>query len=389
MAHSNTVLSQLLKLMPRHEIERLANTCDGKRRSDALSRWSQLVALFTGHLGNRRSLRDIDAMFQSQSQHHYHMGSQAISRSALGRANEKLDYDFFSQLFGVLYQRCAGHQPKHGFRFKHKLFSLDGSLVDLSLKIFPSANYNRMKAAYKLHIGLDHDGLIPAFASLTDGHVSEINEADQWSFPKGSVLVFDKGYSRYSWHKSLTERGLFWVTRIRGNAHYRVVERRDVSQFSHITSDQTIVYTAKKAQEADLYPVRRVGYTDPETGKHYVFTTNQFDWSPQTIADIYKQRWQVELFFKWIKQNLKIKTFLGNSKNAVMSQVMVALCVYLLLSYLKFQSKITKSLQEILQLIQLNLFIRRPLLELLMPINKPPPDISQLRLALSRDYVGQ
>ena len=157
----------------------------------------------------------------------------------------------------------------------------------------------------------------------------------------------------------------------------------------HITSDQTIVYTAKKAQEADLYPVRRVGYTDPETGKHYVFTTNQFDWSPQTIADIYKQRWQVELFFKWIKQNLKIKTFLGNSKNAVMSQVMVALCVYLLLSYLKFQSKITKSLQEILQLIQLNLFIRRPLLELLMPINKPPPDISQLRLALSRDYVGQ
>ena len=317
------------------------------------------------------------------------MGSQAISRSALGRANEKLDYDFFSQLFGVLYQRCAGHQPKHGFRFKHKLFSLDGSLVDLSLKIFPSANYNRMKAAYKLHIGLDHDGLIPAFASLTDGHVSEINEADQWSFPKGSVLVFDKGYSRYSWHKSLTERGLFWVTRIRGNAHYRVVERRDVSQFSHITSDQTIVYTAKKAQEADLYPVRRVGYTDPETGKHYVFTTNQFDWSPQTIADIYKQRWQVELFFKWIKQNLKIKTFLGNSKNAVMSQVMVALCVYLLLSYLKFQSKITKSLQEILQLIQLNLFIRRPLLELLMPINKPPPDISQLRLALSRDYVGQ
>jgi len=246
-----------------------------------------------------------------------------------------------------------------------------------------------MKAAFKLHVGLDHDGLIPAFVSVTEGKAGEINEADQWDFPKGSVLVFDKGYGRYAWHKSLTDRGLFWVTRIRGNALYRVIERRDVSQYSHITSDQTIVYTAKKAQEYELYPVRRVGYIDPATGKHYVFITNQFDWSAQTIADIYKQRWQVELFFKWIKQNLKIKTFLGHSKNAVMTQIMVALCAYLLLSYLKFQSKLTKSLQEILRLLQINLFMRRPLWELLQPIVRPPPDRYQLAFSLSRDYVGQ
>lgn len=389
MAHCNTVLSQLLKLVPRHEIERLANQVDGKRRSDALSRWSQFVALMTGHLANRRSLRDIETTLQTQSQHHYHLGTQSVSRSALSRANEQLDYDFFTGLFAALYQRCTQHQPRHGFRFKHKLFSLDGSLIDLSMKIFPWADYNSMKAAFKLHIGLDHDGLIPAFVSLTDGKAGEIDQADQWDFPKGSVLVFDKGYSRYAWHKSLSDRGLFWITRIRGNALYRVTERRDVSQYDHITSDQTIVYTSQRAQGYALYPVRRIGYKDPETGKRYIFTTNQFDWSAQTIADIYKQRWQVELFFKWIKQNLKIKTFLGHSKNAVMTQIMVALCAYLLLSYLKFQSKLTKSLQEILQLIQINLFIRRPLLELLLPFERPPPDTSQLAFSLSRDYVGQ
>ena len=389
MAYSNTVLSQLLKLVPRHEIERLAIQHDGKRRSDALSRWSQFVALLTGHLASRRSLRDIEAMLQTQSHQKYHLGTQSVSRSALGRADEQLDYELFSSLFAALYRRCTQHQPRHGFRFKNKLFSLDGSLIDLSMKIFPWADFNSMKAAFKLHVGLDHDGLIPAFVSVTEGKAGEINEADQWNFPKGSVLVFDKGYGRYAWHKSLTDRGLFWVTRIRGNALYRVIEQRDVSQYSHITSDQTIVYTAKKAQEYELYPVRRVGYIDPTTGKHYVFITNQFDWSAQTIADIYKQRWQVELFFKWIKQNLKIKTFLGHSKNAVMTQIMVALCAYLLLSYLKFQSKLTKSLQQILQLLQINLFMRRPLLELLQPIMRPPPDGSQLAFSLSRDYVGQ
>lgn len=389
MAHNNTVLSQLLKLIPRHEIERLSNQHDGKRRSDALSRWSQFVALLTGHLSNRRSLRDIEATLQAQAHHQYHLGTQPISRSALGRVNEQLDYAFFTELFSRLYQRCISHQPRHGFRFKNKLFSLDGSLIDLSMKIFPWADYNSMKAAFKLHVGLDHDGLIPAFVSLTEGKAGEVDEAAQWNFPKGSVLVFDKGYSRYAWHKSLTDKGLFWVTRIRGNALYRIVERRDVSQYDHITSDQTIVYTSKRAQNDNLYPVRRVGYTDPVTGKHYVFTTNHFDWSAQTIADIYKQRWQVELFFKWIKQNLKIKTFLGHSKNAVMTQIMVALCAYLLLSYLKFKSKITKSLQQILQLLQVNLFIRRPLLTLLLPTKEPPPDNRQLAFKLSRNYLGQ
>lgn len=215
--------------------------------------------------------------------------------------------------------------------------------------------------------------------------VSETSQARLWNYPKGSVLVFDKGYNSYQWHNTLTDKGIIWVTRIRGNALYRVLERRSTGNNTAITSDQTIEYTGKQAHKTPLRPVRRIGYKDPETNKHYVFITNNFRWSAQTIADIYKQRWQVELFFKWIKQNLKIKSFLGTTENAVMTQVMVALCNYLLLAYLKFKSKAAFSLQKIIRLLQTNLFSRRSLLGLMRPINTDrPPDI-QLQLSLVRN----
>ena len=384
MAYNSSVLSQLLKLLPRHEFEKQANGCDGKRRSDAMSRWSQFVALSIGQLAGRRSLRDIEATVRSQRHHHYHLGSQSISKSALGRANEQLDYRFYEGLFQSLYQRCMSSTRSHGFRFQHKLFSLDASLIDVSMQVFPWADFNRKKSAFKLHLGLDHDGLIPAFARVTRGKVSDMAQARLLALPSSSVVVFDKGFNCYRWHNSLTEQGIFFVSRIRGNAKYRVLKRHAVNKGSGITSDQTIEYTALRKDGDKLKPIRRVGYRDPETGKHYVFITNQFSWSAKTIADIYKQRWQVELFFKWIKQNLKIKAFLGTSENAVMTQIMAALCVYLLLAYLKFQSKISKSLQQIVRLLQLNLFTRRSLLDLLQPPDQrglPPP---QLKLGLVR-----
>ena len=385
MAYHTTILSQILKLVPRLEFERLGNQHDGRRRSDALSRWSQFVALSIGQLAGRTSLRDIETTLHSKSHHRYHLGSQSVSRSALGRANEQLDYRFYVALFQTLYQRCTEHAPKHPFRFKRKLFSLDGTLISLSLKVFPWADYNCKKAAFKLHIGLDHDGLIPAFAAVTLGRQSESSQARLWDYPEGSVLVFDKGYNSYQWHNTLTEKGIIWVTRIRGNALYRVLERRSTGNNTAITSDQTIEYTGKQVHKTALRPIRRIGYRDPETNKHYVFITNNFRWSAQTIADIYKQRWQVELFFKWIKQNLKIKSFLGTTENAVMTQVMVALCNYLLLSYLKFKSKAAYSLQKIIRLLQTNLFSRRPLLELLLPLHTDRPPDMQMQLALVRN----
>ena len=384
MSHSNTVLSQLLKLMPRHEFERLANQADGKVRCTALSRWSQFVALTVGQLSGRQSLRDIESYLATQQHLHYHLGLQAVSKSALARANENRDAMFYTRLFEVLYQRCTNHTGGHGFRFKSKLFSLDGTLLDASMKLFPWADYNRKKAAFKLHIGLDHDGLIPCFAQVTEGRVSENEQAQLFNAPKGSVLVFDRGYNNYRWYKSLTDKGIYWVTRIRRNAKYAVLERRDCGNHPNVTSDQIIKYSSKQRDSEQLYPIRRIGYRDPETARQYVFITNHFNWSAQTIADIYKQRWQVELFFKWIKQNLKIKTFLGNSKNAVLTQVMAALCVYLLLAFMKFQSKLSHSMQQLTRLLHVNLFSKRnisTLFEKLKPDKNPKP---QLTLALVR-----
>ncbi len=370
MAHNNTILSQILRLVPRHEFKTLTIKHDGKRRSDAMSRWSQFVAMAIAQFSGRASLRDIESTIASQKHLGYHLGSGPIKRATLSRANQNLDFHFYEALFSKLYALCQSRSGKHRFRFKGKLFSLDSSLLDVSMKVFPQANYNNRKAAYKLHVGLDHDGLIPAFAAVTPGKTGDQTQAKLMHFPKGSVIVFDKGYNDYGWHNQLTEKGIFWVTRIRGNAKYRVLARRCVNRSQGITSDQTIEFTSVRSSKKHLRPVRRIGYRDAETGKHYVFTTNRFDWSAKTIADIYKQRWQVELFFKWIKQNLKIKAFMGNTDNAVMTQVMIALCVYLILAYLKFQSRIVQSLQQISRLIHLNLFARRDLIELF----KPPPD---------------
>lgn len=305
-----------------------------------------------------------------------------MTKSALGRANEQLDHRFYCGLFSRLYARCEGKGGGHPFRFKGKLFSLDGSLFNVAMEIFPWTNYNNKKAAFKLHLGLDHDGLIPAFASVTLGKESEMSQARLFDFPKGSVVVFDKGYNDYTWHDALTDKGVFFVTRIRGNAVYDVIDSNPVREGSGVLADEIIRYSSKKNLERKLKPVRKIVYRDAETGKEFTFITNHFRWSASTIAAIYKQRWQVELFFKWIKQNLKIRSFIGTSMNAVITQIMVALCVYLILAWMKFTFSIGKSLMQIARLLNMNLFVSRDLIALLKPLKPKVENSPQLRLAL-------
>lgn len=257
----------------------------------------------------------------------------------------------YEALFGQLYARCQQLAPKHRFRFKNKLYSLDASLIDLSLKIFPWAHYALGKAAMKLHIGLDHAGYIPQFATITEGKVSDIEIGRTLQFSKGSIVVFDKGYTDYKWFKALNNKGVFFVTRLRKNAIWRVNERRGINKSTGLTCDQTITLTGIKPRKLGMPQLRRIGYRDPETGRHYEFVTNNFELSAKTIADIYKERWQVELFFKWIKQNLKLKAFIGNSKNAIMTQIWVALCTCLMLAYIKFSAKLDWSLQKIIRIL--------------------------------------
>ena len=382
MAHHNTVFSQILKLIPRHEFETLANKHHSGRSFRTASRWSQFVTMAMAQLSGRNSLRDIVDNISAQAHRLYHLGSAKLSRSNLSRINEDKPYALYEALFGKLLNRCQGMVPGHNFRFDNPLYSLDASTIDLCLSAFPWADFRTTKGAIKLHVGLNHAGYLPEFVTITDGKTSDIEAGRALEFPKGSMVAIDRGYNDYAWYNQLTEKGIFFVTRLKSNAKTRVVSRRPVLSSKGLTSDQTIEFTGVQTAKKCPIQLRRIGYRDPETGKHYIFLTNNFKLAAKTIADIYKARWQVELFFKWIKQNLKIKSFIGTSKNAVMTQIWIALCVYLLLAFLKFQSKLKKSMQQILRLLQLNLFEKRDLMALLR--GDPPLDsktsINQLAL---------
>ena len=378
MSHHNTVFSQLLKLIPRHEFETLAKQHHTGRSFRTASRWSQFVTLAMAQLSGRNSLRDIVENMSAQVHRLYHLGSVKLSRSNLSRINESKPY----ALFGKLLVRCQSVAPDHNFRFNNPLISLDASTIDLCLSVFPWADFRTTKGAVKLHVGLNHRGYLPEFVTITEGKDHDVTVGRTLAFSKGSIIVIDKAYNDYAWYKQLTDKGIFFVTRLKTNARYRVVSRRSVLKDKGLTCDQTIEFTGAQMAKRCPIQLRRIGYRDPVTGKHYVFLTNNFKLSAKTIADIYKARWQVELFFKWVKQNLKIKSFIGTSKNAVMTQIWIALCIYLLLAFIKFQSKLTKSMQQILRLLQLNLFEKRDLMALLRgdPPEEKLYDINQMAL---------
>ena len=373
MTHCNTIFSQILKLIPRHEFETLAKEHHSGRAFRTSSRWSQFVTLGMAQLAGRKSLRDIAVNVSAQAHRLYHLGSAKLTRSNLSRINENKPYTLYESLAGKLLGRCQGMTPGHNFRFKNQLYSLDSSTIDLCLSIFPWAKFRTTKSAIKLHVGLNHNGYLPEFVTITDGKASDIEIGRALQFPQGSIVAIDRGYNDYSWYNLLTKNKVFFVTRLKINAKFKVISRRSVLKNKGLTSDQAIKFTAMKPAKECPIELRRIGYRDKETGKHYVFLTNNFKLSAKTIADIYKARWQVELFFKWVKQNLKIKSFIGTSKNAVMTQIWIAVCIYLLLAFIKFQSKINKTMQQILRLLQLNLFEKRDLMALLRgdpPINK-------------------
>jgi len=376
LAHNNTVLSQFLKLVCRHEFEGLAKQHHTGQKLRKMTRWNQFTSLMLAQLTGRTSLRDIESNMSAQEAKLYHLGVQKVSRSTLSRVNENQPNTLYEALFTRLLHRCQSRAPRHGFRFKNRLFSMDASTIDLCLSVFPWAKFRTTKGAIKLHAVVDHDGYLPAFVSVTNGKVHEVNMAKQLTLPKESIVVFDRGYTDYSYYHALNSRDIWFVTRQKKNAVYQVTARRSVRKSTGLTSDQTIEMTGTKSDQCPI-PLRRIGYRDLETGKHYVFLTNNFRLSAKTIADIYKARWQIEMFFKWIKQNLKIKTFLGTSRNAVMTQIWIAMCAYLILSYLRFSSCMHRSIGQILKVLQLNIFERRELIPLIQGITGEPPGINK------------
>ena len=301
-------------------------------------------------------MRDLVDSISAQQQRLYHLGSAKLSRSNLARINENKPHELYQALFGVLLKRCQSSAPGHGFRFKNELYSMDATTIDLCLSLFPWASFRKAKGGIKLHVAMNHKGNLPEFVSVTEAREHEVAQGRCVDFLKGSIVAVDRGYTDYEWYKSLSDKGVYFVARLKSNATTRVLERREVDRSTGLTCDQTVEFTGVLTLKRCPIPLRRVGYRDPSTGKHYVFLTNNFTLAASTIAALYKSRWQIELFFKWIKQNLKIKSFLGTSKNAVMTQIWIALCVYLLVAYLKFISKTKRSMQQIVRLLQMNLF---------------------------------
>jgi putative transposase len=375
----------MLKLIPRHHFSRLEQEHGTGRQARSFTRWNQLVHLVFIQLTARASLRDGVASLKARFKNLYHLGARPVARSTFADANNRRPASFFEALFGVMYRRCQPLAPKHKFKFKNKLYSLDSTVVSLCLSLFPWASFRRTKAGLKLHTLLDHDGYLPAFVAVSPAREPDIKKARSLRLPKGSIVVEDLGYTDYAWYGHLTGQKIFFVTRQKRNAAYEVLERHSVNKTQGLLSDQTIRLTGAKALECP-FPLRRIAYRDPASGKRYVFLTNHFNLSAKTIPDIYKERWQIEIFFRWIKQNLKIKAFIGNSENAVLSQIFAALIVYLLLCYLKFLCNLGITLQTLMRLLQLNLFRTCPFKELFEPPSASTNiinDSKQLTLALA------
>jgi len=372
---SCSMFSQILKLIPRTDFARLVKETKAEHRSKGVSSWSQFVAMLFCQLGRAHSLREIEGGLKSCEGKLAHLGIEAPARSSLSYANSHRPAELFEKVFYALFDTVSSKAVgKKKFRFKNKLVSMDSTVIDLCLSMYDWAKFRRTKGAVKLHLVLDHDGYLPCFGLITDGKVSDVKAAWQIDFAPGTIVVDDRGYNDYRLFANWTETGVYFVTRMKDNALFEVVEEREPPQNRNIVKDQIIRLTGTGAQKKCPHLLRRVEAIREDTGEMLVFLTNHFGLGASTIAAIYKDRWQIELFFKAIKQNLKIKTFIGTSANAVKTQIWTALIAMLLLRYLQMSSKFGWSLSNLVALLRMNLFTHRDLMTWLNQPFTTPPD---------------
>ena len=393
MQRFSSIFSQLLQLFPRMEFEQAVRDHRAEYQARGFTSWGQFVALLFCQLGRAHTLREICGGLASCEGKLKHLGvPDAPKKSTLAYANEHRPWGLYQTIFTQLLAKChaavAGREQKRKFRFKNKLTSLDSSVIDLSLSLFNWALFRRTKGAIKLHLLLDHDGYLPSFAVITTGKTSDVKVARKMRFDRGSVLIMDRGYIDYEWFVQLTQQAVYFVTRLKDNASFEVVQERPIPAKGNILKDQ-IIFFHSQAAESEEYFFRLVEVWLEDKHESVVFLTNNLEFAATTIAAIYKDRWQVELFFKAIKQNLKIKTFLGTSANAVKTQIWTALIAMLILKYLQLRSRFSWSLSNLIALLRHQLFVYRDLFTWLdAPFEGPPAlaevDIKQLSLGLSR-----
>jgi hypothetical protein len=361
-----TIFAELLKLCPRYQFERATERYKGNRYVKIFTTWQQYITILYSQITRKDSLRDIETGLAAQSGRLYHLGLGKIRRSTLSDANTKRDCRIFEDLFYHLLARCRDLTPKHRFRFKNPLYTIDATTIDLCLSVFPWAKFRKTKGAIKMHCLYDHSGALPSFLTVTDGKKHEVTAAKENPFPllPDSIVSVDKAYIDYTWLYSLNMKKVWFVTRAKSNIDYAVVGQHPVNGRG-IIRDERISLTGPLTRNKYPGDLRLIRFYDEERQKTLTFVTNNFRFAATTIAQIYKARWQIELFFKWIKQNLKIKSFLGTSRNAVLTQIWVAMCYYLLLTYIKYQTKYAYSLLNLSRVIRETLFDRKSLVDIL------------------------
>jgi hypothetical protein len=375
-----SIFSQILQLFARGEFESLVREHKAERHARGFSSWDQFVAMLFCQLGGAQSLREICGGLAATEGKLKHLGvGRAPVRSTLAYANEHRPWQLYEAVFHKLLSRCktvaqANHRK---FRFKNKLVSMDSTSIDLSLSLFDWAKYKQTKGAIKVHLLLDHAGYLPTFACITDGKTQEIQVARQWKFAPGTVVVMDRAYVDYKWWEQITEEGVFFVTRCRRDLHYEVVERREVPQNRNIRCDEVIQFTNYRKGQHYRTQYRRIVLWEESKQQEIVFLTNHLQWGATTVTAVYRDRWQIECFFKALKQLLRIKTFVGTSANAVKTQIWTALIAILLLKYLQLRSSFSWSLSNLCALLRQQLFVYRDLFAWLEQPFQPPPALAE------------
>lgn len=364
MHSGRIVFSQILDFMPRYEFNKCVQRYQGNYRIRRFSCYHQFLCMAFAQLTYRESLRDIETCLRALPKKLYHAGLRnPIARSTLAEANENRDWRIYADFAQILIQRARllYAQEDFGVALKQTAYAFDSTTVDLCLSLFPWAQFRRHKAAIKMHTLLDLRGNIPCFIRVTSGKVHDLRMLDELPLEPGSFYIMDRGYTDFRRLATFPQNSAFFIVRAKSNLDYTRRSSRPVEKSTGLRSDQTIILVGPKTSILYPDPLRRISYFDSESQKRLVFLTNHFVLPPLTVAQLYRCRWQVELFFKWIKQHLRIKAFYGTSENAIKTQIWIAISIYVLVAIIKKELQLEQSLNEILQILSITLFEKSPI----------------------------
>jgi hypothetical protein len=387
MNSGSTVFSQIMALLPIKQFHRCVERYGGEHKVKSFSCMDQFLTLAFAQLTYRESLRDIEACLRAMQPRLYHMGFRCplVSRNTLANANEQRDWRIYADFAQTLIAeaRALYAQEAFGLALEETVFALDSTVIDLCLALFPWAPYERSKAAVKVHTLLDLRGSIPSYIHISGARTSDVSVLDHLPLQPGAIYVMDRGYIHFKRLYALAQAAVFFVVRTRSNMKFRRRYSHPVDTSTGLRSDQTIVLTGADSAGDYPAPARRIHFFDEEHGRHLAFLTNHFGLPALVVAQLYKGRWRVELFFKWIKQHLRIKAFYGRSANAVKTQIRIAVSVYLLIAILKKRLGLRADLYRILQVASITLFEKTPLLQAVESTDfqlSPDPALNQLNL---------